>query len=119
MAKNLEATEEVQAAIEIACRRRDFRAHRVGCVLRRKDGVVIRYANQCCHVRTPRMHAEARCARKATPGSVAWVVRVLTDGSLAMAKPCRACQVQLKAYGVDRVYYSIGPGEFMTMDLTL
>jgi deoxycytidylate deaminase len=39
-------------------------------------------------------------------GTVLYVVRILADGSLAMAKPCLLCQEIINAAGVAKVYYS-------------
>lgn len=98
--------EEVKRAIEIATRRKDHRVMRVGCAIRRGDGAIVVFSNICELAQNPRFHAEARAVRKATPGSVAYVVRVKKDGKLTMAKPCSACEQKLRAKGIRVVFYS-------------
>lgn len=39
-------------------------------------------------------------------GADLYVVRILKDGHLAMAKPCRVCHKFLADVGIRRVYYS-------------
>lgn len=55
-------------------------------------------------------HAEVVALSKLWPsnrdGVTLFSLRFLRDGSLGLAKPCRACQTYLKKYGVGRVYYS-------------
>lgn len=50
-------------------------------------------------------HAEMIALDEAQPGDTILVQRWRADGSLAMAKPCRYCQVRLRRAGV-RVKYS-------------
>ena len=107
----------IQMAIEAAIKRDDHRAQRIGCAIVRKDGVIVAFANMSDVKQNPRLHAEARCARKATPESTAYVVRILRDSSLALAKPCPYCQLRLRAHGVQTVVYSINGGTFERMSL--
>lgn len=65
----------------------------------------------------PATHAEARLSNKLTPGSVVYVARTLKNGSIALAKPCIACQNSLRHRGVERVYYTIAAHEYGVMDL--
>lgn len=104
---------EIERAIEVAKKGNPRRAMVLGCALRRGDGVLVAFANNACQFLAPAQHAEARAAKKATPGSVAYVVRVRKlDGTLSMAKPCPSCQNRLRAHGVVRVVYSNWEGAF-------
>lgn len=92
--------------------------YRLAAVGVRADGVVVQSRNGCIfHQRIPRAHAEARLARKLTPGSVVYVARTLKDGTVAMAKPCVSCQNCLRHRGVDRVYYTIAYNEYGVLKL--
>ena len=57
------------------------------------------------------IHAELDCLISAPfnkiKGSYIVVCRKLTNGDLALAKPCNECQKLLKEYGIKKVYYSI------------
>lgn len=91
----------------------DIRTFWLGAVGMRKDGVIVSSRNIAAPDYAPDHHAEVRLARKLTPGSTVWVARVARcDGEWAMAKPCRGCERRLKAAGVSRVVYTIGPGEW-------
>jgi tRNA(Arg) A34 adenosine deaminase TadA len=92
----------------------------IGCVIRRKDGTKVISRNggvPNCTV-TPSIHAEARASRKADVGSVAFVARVLRDGSYAMARPCFVCQAMMKARGVQRAYYTISDTDWGCLELS-
>lgn len=91
----------------------DNRTFWLGAVGLRKDGVIVSSRNIAAPDYAPDHHAEVRLARKLTPDSVVWVARVARcDGEWAMAKPCRGCERRLRAAGVSRVVYTIGPGEW-------
>ncbi len=79
----------------------------------RKDGVIVVSFNGIRQTPMWEHHAEARLCRKLTPHSVVAVVRILTDGTWAMARPCASCQRCMRRVGVKRVYYSIAPNEVM------
>lgn len=40
------------------------------------------------------------------------VARVLRDGTLAMARPCGACEAAMVSYGIKRCSYTIAEGEW-------
>lgn len=46
-------------------------------------------------------------------GAKIYVVRVKSDGSVAMSKPCEMCQHILYNYGIKRAYYSTGEFPFV------
>ena len=52
------------------------------------------------------MHAEMDVLRFAQPGDELEVMRFRKDGSLAMSKPCRFCQLHILASGIRRVFYT-------------
>lgn len=49
--------------------------------------------------------------------TIVWSVRVMADGSLGMAKPCRACESIMRELGVKTVYYSTASGNIRQMNL--
>ena len=71
---------------------------------------------------TPGLHAEVDACigvdRADLEGSDIYVVRILKDGYLAMAKPCKICQKFLIDVGIRRVYYSTGDSMPEQMELT-
>lgn len=84
----------------------------------RRDGTIV-YSSNGAAVFPPAerlvvkvAHAEQRLARKLDKGAEVYVVRLTRDGEMALARPCPSCQTVLKARGVRRVCYSIGPREF-------
>ena len=56
-------------------------------------------------------HAEARLKGKIDKRATVFVVRVLSSGSLAMARPCPSCVVTLRSRDVSRCYYSVSDAE--------
>jgi tRNA(Arg) A34 adenosine deaminase TadA len=111
-------TEAADVAVKRSPRRRDTRSFFLGAVGVRSDGVFVTAKNLPSTEHCPDHHAETRLVRKMTPDSVVWVARVLQrDGSWAMAKPCPGCERRLRAAGVKRVVYTIGPNEWGTLDL--
>lgn len=39
-------------------------------------------------------------------------IRILADGSLSMAKPCRRCKKLLQDFGITNIYYTNWEGDF-------
>jgi hypothetical protein len=102
-------------AASTAISTKDIRTFLLGAVGLRADGVFVSSRNIPAPEATfdRNHHAETRLARKLTPGSTVWVARVSRkDGSWAMAKPCRGCERRLRAAGVARIVYTIGPSEW-------
>ena len=70
------------------------------------------------HVKMPCLHAELSALVSAVKdsgeeslvGSVAYVGRLDRNGNLGMCKPCPACDMALKQYGVKRVVYTSPKG---------
>lgn len=107
-----------QIAAQVAQSKDDERSFLLGAIGIRADGVMVSALNGPSQYPNRVAHAEARLARKLTPNSEVYVVRVrLIDGQFGMARPCEACQKILRTKGIKRVYYSIGPDEFGIMNL--
>ena len=104
-------------AIQTAKRGDDDRRYLLGAVGIRADGVLVRSSNGAPARPTMDTHAEARISRKLDFGSIVFVARVLKlDGSLAMARPCKACLRRLLSRRISKVYYTINSSEFGWID---
>lgn len=88
------------------------RTYRLGAVGIRSDGAIVKASNIPNRSPEPRAHAEARLTRKLDWGSIVYVVRIRSDGTLAMARPCKKCQSTMRLRGVQRCYYSINNYEY-------
>ncbi len=93
------------------------RGFRHGAVGLRRDGATVISTNLPTQKPERTTHAEHRLCRKLDWGSTVYVSRTLLDGSLAMSRPCGSCMMAMRAKGVKRVYYSIGPGEYGVIDV--
>lgn len=65
----------------------------------------------------PKHHAEGRVVRKLDVGAVLYIARVKKDGTVAMAKPCPACQALLRSRRVSEVHFTIDEGSWGTMKM--
>jgi len=92
--------------------RKDKRKYRIGAAAIRHDGVIVQARNISTQRPTPTAHAEYRLTRKLDWGAIVYVVRVLSNGDLSMAKPCQKCMSKMKRHGVLRCYYSITDNEY-------
>lgn len=111
-------TEAARIAVSNRDRQIDNRTFLLGSVGVRNDGVLVAARNIAAPDCAPDHHAETRLARKLTPGSTVWVARVARrDGRWALAKPCRGCERRLRAAGVERIVYTIGPEEWGVIDV--
>ncbi len=93
------------------------RCAHVGAVGVRSDGVIVMSHNGSAREDTiapcPRSHAERRLIRKLDFGSTVYVARTRRDtGDFAMAKPCALCERALRAKGIVKAFYTIGPNEW-------
>lgn len=95
---------------------------RLGAVLAKKNRVISTGYNDMRKTHTlmqkynrdktwaPGLHAEVDACigvpAADIDGADMYVVRILKDGRLAMAKPCRICQRFILDVGIRRVYYS-------------
>ena len=101
-------------------KRYDNRSFCLGAVGLRNDGVIVTAKNIAAANIVPTHHAEARVVRKLTPNSIVWVARVLrSTDEWTMSRPCAGCQIRMKAAGVKKVVYTIGPDEWGTIDLSV
>lgn len=100
----------------------DHRNHKLGAIGVRRDGIIVSARNGAQKVNnfyqhTPQLHAEVRCLRKMDMGGEMFIARVLSDGSLALARPCPSCQVFLRGKKIKKVIYSISDLEYGTLYL--
>lgn len=109
----------LQLAADLAGSSRQYKSFHLSAIALRQDGALVSSSNGiAAEQKTPSAHAEARVLRKAGKGAILWVARVLRDRKTwAMSKPCGDCQLLIKASGVKKVYYTIGPGEYGIMKL--
>lgn len=94
-----------------------LRQYRLGAVGIRTDGTIVRSPNVPHRTPCHAAHAEARLCRKLNWGSIVYVVRVLGNGMLGLARPCRKCQSLMRLRGVSRCYYSISQSEYGVLEL--
>ena len=107
-----------EIAAACAKSKKDERTFLLGAIGIRADQVMVKALNGPTYIPNRFAHAEYRLARKMTPNSVVYVVRILVStGEFAMAKPCRNCVKMMKSRGVRRVYYTTGPTQYGVMDL--
>jgi hypothetical protein len=99
----------------------DSRGFWLGCIGIREDGAQVSakngsvaFYNTIDNFRIiPESHAEGRVLRKLGKNGTIYVSRVSRkDGSLAMAMPCRTCQVRIKSARAIKVYYTINPTQY-------
>jgi tRNA(Arg) A34 adenosine deaminase TadA len=109
----------LEIAAKLAKKRNDRRHFFLGAIGIRTDGTLVKSPNgHPLNVKIHSSHAEFRVSKKLDTGSEIYVARIRKeDGTMAMAKPCRVCQIALKSAGVKKVYYSIGPKEYGIMIL--
>ena len=62
------------------------------------------------------MHAEMSALRRAQPGDVLRVLRVLKNGCLTMAKPCEHCENLIHASHLAGCYYTNWRGEWVVLE---
>lgn len=107
----------LELAAKLAAGGSQDRHYRFAALIKRNDGAIVVSHNSLTKIPEPLAHAEARVLRKADIGSTLYVARILRDNSWALAKPCSRCQALIRAKGVIRVYYTIGPDEWGTWDV--
>jgi len=112
--------EHFRMAAIAAVSKKDWRGFLIGSVAIRNDGALVASCNgpailYCENKKRsfPEAHAEIRLSKKIDVGSTVFVVRVRKcDGQYGHAKPCKECRTVLKAKGVKRVYFTIGPTRY-------
>lgn len=101
---------------------------RLGAVLAKKNRVISTGYNDMSKTHTlmqkynrdkswtPGLHAEVDACIGQSPLDMSYadlyVVRILKNGSIAMAKPCKICHSFLTAVGIRRVFYSLKGGDW-------
>lgn len=99
----------------------DARNFWLGCVGIRQDGAIVCSKNGSVKFSTsienyqlmPSSHAEGRVLRKLGKCGIVFVSRVAKkDGSLTLARPCPMCQVRLRAFQVQKVFYTINQTQY-------
>jgi tRNA(Arg) A34 adenosine deaminase TadA len=95
----------------------DGRRHRLVAVGVRHDGVVVTARNGKPIGQEPRHHAESRLAKKLTPRSDVYVVRINRRGDFLLARPCKRCANILRSAGAKKVFYSISDNDYGVMKL--
>jgi deoxycytidylate deaminase len=90
------------------------RTFKLGCVIKRRDGAIVKSSNNILKVPCHSGHAEVRALKKAgRHAQVLCVARIQRgNGEWAMAKPCKRCQAKIRSMGVKKVIYTISPNEF-------
>lgn len=104
---------ECAAAYAVHTDARNFRHGALGV---RADGAQVLSRNSASEEPNPDAHAEARLARK-MGGGIVYVARVTQAGDWAMSRPCLPCLLRMRSKGVERVYYTISPGEYGVLQL--
>jgi tRNA(Arg) A34 adenosine deaminase TadA len=103
----------------------DIRNFWIGAVGIREDGVLVSSRNGPVfstevdnYQLVPTSHAEGRLLRKLGKYGTIYVAR-LKPGTreLGMSAPCPMCQVRIKSYKVDKVYYSINDDQYGVWDV--
>lgn len=103
----------IEIAIKAAMKGCDHRKHFVGAVAIRPDGAIVWATNGTSpnpDSRTPSAHAEVRCLRKASKGSIIFVARIGRNGKIGLAKPCPNCETALRNKGMSKVFYTTDDG---------
>ncbi len=107
-----------QIAAQTANSKDDRRCFLLGAIGIRSDQVMVKALNSPSDQPMAVAHAEAKLARKLTPNSIVYIARVrLIDGQFGLAKPCANCLKVLSSRGVSKIYYTIGPAEYGTIDM--
>ena len=106
----------LELAIRIAKGGTEERNYRIGCVGIRTDGAIVASPNLLTKKPEHTAHAEHRVIFKSDSGVILYVARILRDNTIALAKPCKKCQVLIRNRRVKRVYYTINNEEFGVWD---
>jgi len=102
---------------EVAIRGSAIRRHRIGALGVRSDGTIVKSPNLPNRLPEPQAHAETRVCKKMDWGGVVYVVRVLRNGTFALARPCKNCIAVMRNSGVKKCYYSINDNSYGVIKL--
>jgi cytidine deaminase len=111
---------KMESAIELARGElgRTGKGYSLAAVGIRSDGATVTSVNGWNTDVEPKHHAEGRLIRKLDSGSTIFVARIKKDGTVAMAKPCPACQILLRARRVHEVHFTIDEASWGTLNLS-
>lgn len=123
MLKLIEMAAKIALPTEYASDRRGFF---IGAVGIREDGALVSAKNGAVEFEgtvenyqlIPNAHAEPRVIRKMGKRGTLYVARVLKGTkSLAMSRPCIICLPFLRAFQVQKCYYSINDYQYGILDV--
>jgi hypothetical protein len=105
-------------AAELALKKAGQKNYRFGALgIRDSDGVLVQSVNGNPSEPEPKHHCEARLTRKLTPGSLVFLARVNAQGEWLLSRPCPNCRAYMKSNGINKVFYTMMPGEYGVMIL--
>ena len=104
------------AAKRVAFNGDSKRKFKLGAIGIRQDGAIVSACNLPDRAPSPHAHAEARVLKKLGRGGTIYVVRILSDGSFANARPCKTCQMLMRSHNVVKCYYSINDCEYGVLE---
>jgi tRNA(Arg) A34 adenosine deaminase TadA len=105
-------------AANYAISRIDGRSFFLAAIGIRKDGARVKSRNCLSDFPVPAFHAETRILRKMDCGGTMFVARIKkSTKEWALARPCPSCFFQIKLKGIKKVYYTIAPGEWGTINV--
>lgn len=86
----------------------------IGYNSRKRNSIVEQYKVQ---EHTCTIHAEiaailAKRKKIRFEGSKIYVVRIKSNGTVGMSKPCEMCELVLEAYGIKRAIYTVSETEY-------
>jgi tRNA(Arg) A34 adenosine deaminase TadA len=96
----------------------------LGCVGKRKDGIIVSSKNGAVmssdwkkkHL-IPEAHAEVRALKKSGRGATLYVARLSKiENNFVMARPCSICRNFAKSYRIEKIYYTINNFQYGIYD---
>jgi len=95
---------------------KDNRHFLLGAIAYRSDDVMVHAYNGHAGTPEPISHCEARLARKLDQGAVVYLARLTKNGQWANSKPCPDCLRALRRVKVRKVFYTLGPGKWDSLE---
>lgn len=95
---------------------KDSRSFCLGAMAIRDDETIVYAYNGNPHYPTPAAHCEARLVRKLDKGATVYLVRLTKNGEWANSKPCPDCMRALKRKYVKKIYYTIAPKQYDSLE---
>lgn len=92
----------------------------IGSIGLRRDGAIVSARNGAVFSTQaskfeliPSSHAEGRILNKMDRGGTIYVARIAKlTRQYAMAAPCPMCQIRIKSFMIERVYYTINANQY-------